>query len=310
LVEGKVEFKFLPRKYGNMSIDYVYNAHQGDITFQPAVYKYQPAFQGMLQTKILTVKSNFSYAFEIVSVKSADPRIDIRLLDKVIKPFNMSISGMITYDAGKTGMEKQSDYIKAISQFSIDNPPTLQIDALNFHKMQAKRGIKPENYNLKKKFESLSDKEILSNLKSLELDSEDGTVESSLVKLNLQGDQSDNGDSISIPMKDAFVGKSVQVSSKKPNTTLNDWLGSKDVSTKQNTGLFASMDKEFKINESINYRDIISWRERQDDWRNLEMQQLAEVHSEIEIETTIMDKIVIPVETTLRKPQITNMKSV
>ena len=60
-----------------------------------------------------------------MSVKSTDPRIDIRLLDKVIKPHNMSISGMITYDAGKTGMEKQSDYIKAISHFSIENPPTL-----------------------------------------------------------------------------------------------------------------------------------------------------------------------------------------
>ena len=42
----------------------------------------------MIQTKILTVTSNFSYAFDIVSVKSPDPRIDIRLLDKVIKPHN------------------------------------------------------------------------------------------------------------------------------------------------------------------------------------------------------------------------------
>ena len=55
--------------------------------------------------------------------------------------------------------------------------------------MQAKRGIKPENYNLKKKFSNLSDKEILSNLKNLELDSNnDETIEKSIVNMNLRGE--------------------------------------------------------------------------------------------------------------------------
>jgi hypothetical protein len=79
----------------------------------------------MAQTKILTARSNFSFPVEIESVHSNDPRIEARLLNKEIKPWNMSISGMITFDAGKTGMEKHSDYIKAISHFSIDHPPNV-----------------------------------------------------------------------------------------------------------------------------------------------------------------------------------------
>jgi hypothetical protein len=85
------------------------------------------------------VKSNYSVPVELEKVRSTDPRIEARLLNKEVLPWNVSISGMITYDAGKTGMESHSDYIQAISQFSIDNPPTLQIDAFNLQKMQAKR---------------------------------------------------------------------------------------------------------------------------------------------------------------------------
>ena len=69
----------------------------------------------MPQDKILTARSNFSNSVEILSVRSSDPRIETRILNKEIKPWNMSISGIVTYDAGKTGMEKHSEYIKSIS---------------------------------------------------------------------------------------------------------------------------------------------------------------------------------------------------
>lgn len=95
----------------------------------------------MEQTKILTVRSNFSFPIELLSVKSSDPRIEARIINKDIKPWNMSISGMVTFDAGKTGMETKTDFIKAISQFSIENPPTLQIDAYNLQKMQNKKNF-------------------------------------------------------------------------------------------------------------------------------------------------------------------------
>lgn len=87
----------------------------------------------MPQTKILTARSNFSTPIKILSIKSKDPRIEAKIVNREIKPWNMSISGMVTFDAGKTGTEKQSEYIKFISQFSIENPPTIQIDlgALN-----------------------------------------------------------------------------------------------------------------------------------------------------------------------------------
>ena len=41
------------------------------------------------------------------------------------------------------------------------------------------------------------------------------------------------------------------------------------------------MDKEFKINESINYRDIISWRDRQEQWQSLELKGDTDVKTEI-----------------------------
>ena len=115
----------------------------------------------MQQTKILTIKSNYSNPIEITQLKANDPRIDTRMLNKEVKPWNMSINGMITFDAGKTGMEMQSDYINAISQFSIDNPPTLQIDAFNLQKMQSKKNSKMDGSDIYSKFKSLSDKDIL-----------------------------------------------------------------------------------------------------------------------------------------------------
>ena len=40
LREGNMEFKFTPRAYGNMSIEYVYNVHEGSLTFHPHIYKF------------------------------------------------------------------------------------------------------------------------------------------------------------------------------------------------------------------------------------------------------------------------------
>lgn len=112
------------------------------------------------------MRSNYSITIELLSVTSSDPRIDVRVLNREIKPWNMSITGMISYDAGKTGMEAQSDFIRAISQFSIENPPTLQIDAFNLQKAQGKKNFKFGTHStgggdIFNKFQALSDKEVL-----------------------------------------------------------------------------------------------------------------------------------------------------
>lgn len=64
---------------------------------------------------MITVGSNFSIPIELISIKSPDNRIEARLLDKDIKPFNVSIKGILNFDPGKTGMERRTDFIKAIS---------------------------------------------------------------------------------------------------------------------------------------------------------------------------------------------------
>jgi|TARA_B110000285_G_C14708860_1_gene416864 hypothetical protein len=113
--ESNLELRLEPKDFENINITYRYQVYEGSLAFQPQVYKFLPSFQGMPQDKILTARSNFSNPVEILSLKSKDPRIETRILNKEIKPWNMSISGIITYDAGKTGMEKHSEYIKSIS---------------------------------------------------------------------------------------------------------------------------------------------------------------------------------------------------
>jgi hypothetical protein len=71
---------------------------------------------------------------------------------------------------------------------------------------------------------------------------------------------------------------------------------------KQNTGLFASPDKDFKISESINYRDILAWRERQEEWKQLERNHKTQIKTDLKIKTSLDDLVTIPIEASLKKP--------
>jgi hypothetical protein len=309
--ESTIEIKIKPVQFKSINISYSYVVHEGSLTFQPQVYKYQPAFQNMLQTKILTVRSNFSFPIEISSVKSSDPRIDARILNKEIKPWNMSISGMISFDAGKTGTESQSDFIKAISQFSIENPPTLQIDAFNLQKMSNKKNFKFGSQQLSgsdlfNKFQSLNDKEILQLIKSLEphLKEEDGNIDrSSLINMNIKdgfANTSPKQNLINVPIKDLFK-TSLAVDQNGEFTTFGPQKG---LENKQSTGVFAPPDKDFKMNESLNYRDILAWRDRQDEWKSIERNFKQAINASLEIRTSLIEKIEIPIEAALKKPKI------
>lgn len=58
------------------------------------------------------------------------------------------------------------------------------------------------------------------------------------------------------------------------------------------------------MNEGLNYRDILSWRERQQNWNKIVRQGKTFINTTIEIETNMHQKIVIPVEASLKKPEI------
>lgn len=66
--------------------------------------------------------------------------------------------------------------------------------------------------------------------------------------------------------------------------------------------MFSGLDKDFKIIESINNRDILAWRERQEEWDDIVRQGKHIIKASVDIYTTMYDKISIPVEAKLKKP--------
>jgi len=71
-----------------------------------------------------------------------------------------------------------------------------------------------------------------------------------------------------------------------------------------NSGLFGPPDKDFDIKESINYRDILAWRDRQDEWKALERLKKTQINSSLEIKTNMGNTVTIPIEASLKKPTI------
>lgn len=78
----------------------------------------------------------------------------------------------------------------------------------------------------------------------------------------------------------------------------------KNYNFKLNTGLFSSPDKEFKLGEPISYRDILAWRERQEEWKDLVSSNGTSIRTTVDIQTDLVGEVRIPVEATLKKPQI------
>ena len=137
--------------------------------------------------------------------------------------------------------------------------------------MQARRSKNGQQvFDFYNKFQTLSDKEILQIIKKLENEysQEDGNDvdTSSIINMSLKERASSingkNSTIINIPLKDTFNSAG--------SIDFEHITQGKSHVNKQNTGLFASPDKDFKISESINYRDILAWRERQEEWKQLE----------------------------------------
>ena len=71
-----------------------------------------------------------------------------------------------------------------------------------------------------------------------------------------------------------------------------------------NSGIFGPPDKDFSIKESLNYRDILAWRDREDEWKSLDRMKKTAINSSLEIKTSIGDSVTIPIEASLKKPSI------
>jgi len=119
---------------------------------------------------------------------------------------------------------------------------------------------------------------------------------SALINMNLKensystGNLNQSSSIIEIPMKDTISqtgGFNVEEDSFSSSP--------RNFNYKQSSGLFGSPDKDFKINETINYRDILAWRERQDEWRDIERKHKMDINASLELTTSVEDKITIPI---------------
>lgn len=63
------------------------------------------------------------------------------------------------------------------------------------------------------------------------------------------------------------------------------------------------------MNESLNYRDILAWRDREDEWMTYERRHKTVINATLEIKTSLVEKLEIPVEASLRKPKISTEAS-
>ena len=79
-------------------------------------------------------------------------------------------------------------------------------------------------------------------------------------------------------------------------------IGVKGINNRQNTGMFSALDKDFKVTDSINHRDILAWRERQQEWEDIMRHGRHIINTSLDIFTTMFDKISIPIEASLKQP--------
>lgn len=84
-----------------MTINVIAKCLKGYINITPSTIRFEPAFSGLFQSKILFGKSTFNNDISILSAESLDPRIIPELLTNSIKYNNRTELLRITFDPSK-----------------------------------------------------------------------------------------------------------------------------------------------------------------------------------------------------------------
>ena len=70
------------------------------------------------------------------------------------------------------------------------------------------------------------------------------------------------------------------------------------------SGLFSAPDRDFKVSDPIKDKDILSWREREQQWDTFQRTGEMRIKTTIEVFTDLIDVITIDVQAVLKKPEI------
>lgn len=94
---------------------------KGNLNISPSVIRYEPAFPGFYQTKLVSSKSSYNIPISIHSVKSNDQRIIPTLLTHSIISNNRTEILKVTFDPSKVALEenfmKGGEYLNSTSKY-------------------------------------------------------------------------------------------------------------------------------------------------------------------------------------------------
>ena len=111
-----------PQGVKSIDITHAYAVVEGVLTLQPAALFFSPSSYGTPQSKLLATRSTLSIPATILSVSSPDPRVEAKIRNPTIAPWNVSTSIMVTFDARNAGPDKQQfEFVKKMSRFGFEN---------------------------------------------------------------------------------------------------------------------------------------------------------------------------------------------
>ena len=89
--------------------------YKGNMNLYPIIYKFEPAFPGLYQKKIIYAKSSFNFPINITSVSSSDERIIPKKLVDTISPNNKTSLIEVNFDPSKSYLIKED-----LNQFELN----------------------------------------------------------------------------------------------------------------------------------------------------------------------------------------------
>lgn len=73
------------------------------------------------------------------------------------------------------------------------------------------------------------------------------------------------------------------------------------------TGLFGALGSDYSLNaghRGLNFKDILTWADRERQWAHLAREGLTRINTTVDIDTDLQGKISVPLTAELKKPRI------